>query len=489
MEADKENVNRLKSKTKIPLPVRPLPALPTHLLQKKLQENPNHEELRFPLRTINSSSLLAGPSKLHENVIPRKHKIPPQVNTRYVTLRKRSEDLDWDYKVFKDDTNNDKDSSIISISDDDSVQENDKKHYNFFIDQKQRNCLGEAKKAVTPVPKPSPLEPNKVRNIKRSLKRPHSRELQGLSPVAQPERKGEERFKRRLNFNERLYDKLKSPDYFKKCYTKCIERDYSKDLFSYLLSIERRGMVPRIPSITRACILNWLMKVNGPDGNPAVVQTAAWYLDSVLSVSSVQLEHLQPVAAACYWIAQKLHGPVAPASNLIKCSNKAFSSKQLMGAEKAILNKLKFPSQPVIPQDYITYLSWCSDDAYPGEVEVAATFLCMCGLMVDKSLCSQLPSVVAAACVRNALLLLSKRDSMKQLQMSPVYQAAEKKASSMCSVCSVLRRAVRLVAGPTYEYKAPLEHFGLGPNFTAQKVVSYANELAILDARCTENDY
>lgn len=87
-------------------------------------------------------------------------------------------------------------------------------------------------------------------------------------------------------------------------------------------------------------VLKLVCRFKGPNGNPAVVQTATWYLDSVLSVSSVQLEHLQTVAAACYWIAQKLHGPVATASRLVKFSNRAFTSKQLMGAEMAILNKL-----------------------------------------------------------------------------------------------------------------------------------------------------
>ncbi|CAG5035592.1 unnamed protein product [Parnassius apollo] len=170
----------------------------------------------------------------------------------------------------------------------------------------------------------------------------------------------------------------------------------------------------------RQILLPYVTKKRGSDDNPAVIQTASWYLDSVLSVSSVRLEQLRHVAAACFWIAQKHHGPVASASKLIKCANRAFSKTQLLSSEEAILKKLKFPSQPVVPQDYITYLSWWLDDAHPDEIEIAAVFLCLCGLMVNKTLCNELPSVIAAACVQDALLLLGKRDLMLRLQTCPV---------------------------------------------------------------------
>ncbi|CAG4954727.1 unnamed protein product, partial [Parnassius apollo] len=225
----------------------------------------------------------------------------------------------------------------------------------------------------------------------------------------------------------------------------------------------------------------------GSDGNPAVIQTASWYLDSILSISSVQLEQLQPVAAACFWIAQKHHGPVASASKLIKCANRAFSTTQLLRTEEAILKKLKFPSQPVVPQDYITYLSWWSDNAHPGEIEVAAVFLCLCGLMVDKTLCNELPSVIAAASVQNALLLLGKRDLMLRLQTCPVFKAAKNKTTNMCCICSTLRTAVRIVSNYKYEYKAPIEIFGIGPHFIAQKIVKCAYDLKDLEVQCTRN--
>lgn len=82
------------------------------------------------------------------------------------------------------------------------------------------------------------------------------------------------------------------------------------------------------------------------------------------------------------------------------------------------LNQLlqRFSPQPVVVQDYIGYLSWYCDKKNGGEIEIAATFLYMCGLMVEKVLCDEFPSVIAVAAVKNALYLLNKKDLMYYLQ-------------------------------------------------------------------------
>ncbi|XP_047537566.1 uncharacterized protein LOC125071388 [Vanessa atalanta] len=481
MDIDKENI-RMKVKSKIPLPTEPLPPIPQNVL-KRQQETENE---RHPLKTINqqSNNIVnnAGPSHKNEKVekIKTKIKCPVKINARHVTVRQNTEDLDWDYKVFKDESI--QDCSVIVISDDEcALDESKHKELRYFNDNRQKNCLGETKKAATPALKSPTLEPNKVRNIKRSLKRPHSRELQGLSPKVKYE-KGDERHRRRL-FHERLQDNLQSPDSLKKSYMKCLNRDYTADLFTYLLNVENRTVLPRIPNITRACVINWLIKVNGSDGNPAVIQSAIWYLDSILAVGHVQLEKLQLVAAACYWIAQKIHGQAVTAKRLVRFASHAFTTGNLLAAEKAVLYKLKFPSQPVVPQEFITYLSWWCDNLHPGEIEVAATFVCISGLMIDKVLCNECPSVIGAAAVRNAVLLLRKKEAMVKLQTNPVFKAAVKKTSNISYVCSVQRRGVRLISTPLYEYKAPLEYYGTPPHYVAQKIISSANELAIIDTR------
>ena len=207
-DADKENTHR----TRIPLPKEPLPALPKHLLvDNKVVHKPEITHRR-PLRTLNgqSSSIpKAGPSK----VVPHKPKHPLNIDTKHVTLRQRSEDLDWHYTVFNDKRPANRNASIISISDDEQYLDNTGGQ-RYFVENKKKNTLGTVLSAVTPNLKAC-LEPNPVRNIKKSLKRPHSRELQGLSPPVEKQEKLDDKVKRRLKFNESIQDRLKTPDYCK----------------------------------------------------------------------------------------------------------------------------------------------------------------------------------------------------------------------------------------------------------------------------------
>lgn len=219
MEVDKENIRGLKNKTKIPLPLSPLPAVPHNLLKR------NNEIERHPLKTINrQDSHIAGTSQRHDKIdknekekekekIRNKMNVPLNMDTRFVTIRQKTEDMDWNYNVFKDETV--KENSIIVISDDEETSYEEKcKKIRYFLHNRQKNCLGDTSSVVTPNPKSPLLEPNRVRNIKKSLKRPHSRELQGISPITK-QRKGEEKHKRRLQFNERLQIKQQPSDYSK----------------------------------------------------------------------------------------------------------------------------------------------------------------------------------------------------------------------------------------------------------------------------------
>lgn len=122
-------------------------------------------------------------------------------------------------------------------------------------------------------------------------------------------------------------------------------------VFLHLYDIRYKNLLVEVECL--AIILNWYKHLStswhsnnkqvhfqGPFGNPAIIQSACWYLDSVLGTHKVQLDRLQLVGAACYWIAQKLHGPMMPASRLVKCANYAFSQDRLLAAEKAVIQKL-----------------------------------------------------------------------------------------------------------------------------------------------------
>lgn len=215
MDIDKEN-KRVQVKSKIPLPKDPLPPLSQTLI-KRPQEL---EFERHPLKTINWQTINkpnitnANPKIENSERNNLKTKCPLKVDTRHVTLRQNTEDLDWNYQVFKD--NEIKEcSSVIIISDEEKeIDEEGSKHVNYFTNHYEKNCLGDTKKALTPALKSPSLEPNRIKNIKRSLKRPHSRELQGISPKVQQERR-DERHKRRLEFTQFSQDQLHSPDFCK----------------------------------------------------------------------------------------------------------------------------------------------------------------------------------------------------------------------------------------------------------------------------------
>ncbi|XP_048006295.1 uncharacterized protein LOC125241730 [Leguminivora glycinivorella] len=473
---DKENV---KVKTRIPLPLPPLPALPNHLL-KKISERPPLNTLAGPngLSQNVPSSLLcvAGPSNAKNKSIVDRLKSPFQIDTKFVTMQRGCEYLDFNFVAYQDDKRRVSEPTVITVSSDEENESNEKEIY--FTD---KDSLANKRRMSASTPALNTLVPARVKNIKRSLKRPHSRELQGLTPLENRE-KVDDRVKRRLNFNQTVRERMQTPDLSLKSYMANMDRDYAGEILSYLLQAERKtAALPRVKSETRAGVIIWLMKINGVDGNPATIQTAVWYLDAVLATGNVTLENMQLVAAAAYWIATKHHGPLTPASKLVKYANHAFTHQRLLEAEKVILARLKFPLLPVVPQDYIWYFAWWCNHERPGEIEVATTFLCLCGLMVNKSLCSEYPSVVAAASVRNALLLLKKKELIPRLQKCPAYVAAKKKAANLSHICAILRHAVRVVGAKNYSYKFIFEQYGMPPKYIAQTIVSSANELAVMD--------
>ncbi|XP_041983075.1 uncharacterized protein LOC121736083 [Aricia agestis] len=421
MDLNKENKIGIKTTSRIPLPKEPLPKIPKQVLQK---------EVRLPLKNIQSETT---------NTANVEKKCPLKIDSTHVTVR-RTEELDWDFKVFKD-------------------------------EKYALPNAGPSEKDVKITPLKSPLAVNRIKNIKKSLKRPHSRELLGLSP--EPSQKKEGNFKRRLEFKN-VDERLHLSDALSMTYMTCLTQDYNSDMFTYLLHAERRSAAPRMGSRPRACVINWIMKVNG-NGNPAVVQSAVSYMDALLATRQVDAEHLQLVAAACFWLAQKNLGSYMSARRLVRASSQAFSVTKLVHAERTILKLLRFPTTPIVPQDFISYLSWSCESSKPAEVEAAATFICEAALMADKSMCNAYPSVIAAAAVRNAMLWL--RRSLLKLHGNVVYQIAESKAQDFSYVCWAQKKAVCNMSDPQWKFKAPLEKYGTPPQFVAQRIVSAATEI------------
>lgn len=194
MESNKENIENFKLSTRIPLPLDPLPALPGHLFKESSKDS---DIARIPLRMISNENV-PGPS--HERMSSHKKKRTVIVDARYVTLRPKHQGLDSKHKSTEDRCTK----NSLSVDDHDAL--NTKKCC-YFSD------MHEGSSSVTPSVKSPILEPSRVKNIKRSLRRPHSRELQGISPLAAPENIGQEKVKRQLSFNDGGQEILQSTDF------------------------------------------------------------------------------------------------------------------------------------------------------------------------------------------------------------------------------------------------------------------------------------
>ncbi|XP_023948772.2 uncharacterized protein LOC112053551 [Bicyclus anynana] len=431
--------------SKIPLPMDPLPPIPTTALKRtnsvKVERQPLETIYHEPANQGNSQHKGAIHKKI-VRILKRSNSAVNKIDAKHVTLRQKSDDLDWNYKVFND-----------------------------IIDDKNKGTLDipkdGASKALTPAIKTA--EPSRVRNIKRSLKRPHSRELQGISPAVRDD-KGEEKHKRRL-----VFDRFEqSTDFWLNAYANSLNETYAPHVFYYLMRKEEMYEVPKIASDARTCIMDWLVKVNGAEGNPATVQTAAWYFDYLFTVARAPIDMLQMLATACYWIALKVQGNVLTSRTLIRAANHAFDVKQLIHTERAVITKLKFPVHPVVAQDYISYMSWVCDASNYMELETAATLLHMAFLVADKRVSTHLPSFSAAASVTNALYLLRKTDLLPKLEKNIVYKAASRREPNFEIMCQNQRHALQRISSPCYKYKALLKYSK--DRILTEKILSIVNK-------------
>ncbi|CAG4955389.1 unnamed protein product [Colias eurytheme] len=462
MASNKENDTKFILKSKIPLALDPLTGISKKIKQKSENERRPLNTLHAQASNVPNQDIKRDANKPVEKKYTLRRSKSLTLISRHVTVRDNQKDLNSNFDVFKDDLNN----NVIYIADsDDDVDEiaGSSENIKYFSKNDFRNCLGinNLKKTSTPA-SPSLFGSSQTKNIKKSPKRLHSIELPG-----------------------RLQCPAKS-ELSIRTYKDSFPPEYAKEIFTYLITKEKKW--PKhftTPNTTRACILNWLLKVNGAGGNPATIQTATWYLDSVLAVGQVPVKNLHVFATACFWIAQKIHGPETTSHELVKCSNHAFTTKHLLKAETMILKNLKMPSQPVLPQEFVTYLSlWCSGD--DPDIELAATFICMCGMILDMGMLDEYPSVIGAAAVRNAVILLRKQDIFLKLETCPVFEEIEKQ-SNFYNVCAIQRKAVLLLASPTFAYKEPLKLYNNSQNIPS-KILSEVKYLSMVDKR-TNIDY
>nr|XP_034839604.1 uncharacterized protein LOC117995721 [Maniola hyperantus] len=293
-----------------------------------------------------------------------------------------------------------------------------------------RQPLEESRKFVTPGLKPDSREP-------------------GISRAANDDEADKKH--RRSVFADHCDSKSQPDDLGFNSYDSTYNQDYGPELFDYLMMREETQLVPNICSLKRTAIMNFLVKINGRSGNPAAVQTAAWYFDTLLAVAEVEVKTWQVVAVACYWIALKIHGNLCSTKKLVIIGGNAYSANILKSAERYILKRLWHRiSYP--------YLSWVCDIDNFVEIETAATFTYMAGLMLYKSLNLYRPSALAVAAICTALYVLDKTELLAKLAKNTVYKAAIEKKAEFENICTMQTNALCNITFPSYQYRALLEN-------------------------------
>lgn len=189
MEKSKENLKRnLVHKSKIPIPLDPLPQMRNcaSCCPETSVNLPSASALqRQPLKTLNS--------KIHTTKCVNKERIA----AKNVEFKKKHKEYTTSYEVFTDDENKEEDKKVPEKSeyvkdDNDTI---------VLDDQAQSQRVQRPNTPALLIPA--------IRNIKRSLKRPHSRELQCISPAKEKKKKLERQTK--LNVVKSVFERLQSP--------------------------------------------------------------------------------------------------------------------------------------------------------------------------------------------------------------------------------------------------------------------------------------
>ncbi|CAK1545671.1 unnamed protein product [Leptosia nina] len=360
--------------------------IPVRVTDKKIGRKPSLP--RQPLKTISNNDT----NVPNNSIINNEERITKpiiKVDTRHVTVRTKNDEIG--YYVFRDD-------SITNVTSEVSEDR-------------------------------TPQDQLKSKNIKQGLKRPRS-------PGTSDENVNKKRF------------------FESDCEQGTIPRNepYEVDVFRYLLENEEVWPYPKKLGRTksRACSLNWMLEFDVKNsGNPAVVQTAAWYFDSIYSRCNVQTSDVPVAVTACLWISRKIHGKANTAKTLVHRSGKVFNVPTLCRTEWRILKLLNFPRLPHIPQEFIDYLAWRSGAEDFGEIQAAASLICTTAMILNLDMCSEYPSTIALAAVKIALLLLKKGHLIEKLKNCVVYKP------DLIEVCMAQIRAFIMLQSDGFEFTAP----------------------------------
>ncbi|CAA7388992.1 unnamed protein product [Spirodela intermedia] len=190
--------------------------------------------------------------------------------------------------------------------------------------------------------------------------------------------------------------------------------DYVEDIYKFY-KLSESSFRPRdymgsqieINAKMRAILVDWLIEVHYKfELMPETLYLTVYIIDRYLSLESVLRRELQLVGITAMLIACKYEEIWAPEINDFICiSDNAYGREQILGTEKAILDKLEW--NLTVPTPYVFLVRFLKAAAM-SEMENLTFFFAELGLMQYSSTIPYCPSMVAAAAVYAARCTIKK---------------------------------------------------------------------------------
>lgn len=195
---------------------------------------------------------------------------------------------------------------------------------------------------------------------------------------------------------------------------------YVNDIFEYLRESElkRRPTTTYMESVQsdinpmmRSILLDWLVEVGMEYRLTSdTLFLSAAYIDRFLSLVDVKRNRLQLVGVTAMLVASKYEEIYAPqVEEFCYITDNTYTREQVLEMERELLRVLDFDlTQPTIKTFLRRYIKAAS-----GEIPLDVTFEFLCSYLaeltlMDYGMLNYLPSMVAAACVTVALVMLGK---------------------------------------------------------------------------------
>ncbi|KAG1658709.1 hypothetical protein FOA52_005287 [Chlamydomonas sp. UWO 241] len=204
---------------------------------------------------------------------------------------------------------------------------------------------------------------------------------------------------------------------------------YARSVFSHLrdaelekrsrtdyMEVKQGEMNPKM----RAILVEWLVEVSEEYKLCAdTLYQAVNYLDRFLSVHTVKRPQLQLVGVACLWVASKyeeIYPPTLP--DFCYITDNTYSREQLISMEEVILKRLNYQLTVPTAKTFLRrLLQVCNPDEY---LHFLSNYLTELSLL-DYNMLSFTPSVIAAAGVYLANLMLGRAPWDAQLRHYSAY--------------------------------------------------------------------